>query len=53
MWGIKREKTYKGVYRNDLPAYYAILALIIDINVKNIKNDKILWEKHLLILGNV
>ena len=27
--------------------------LIIDINVKNIKNDKILWEKHSLILGNV
>ena len=28
-------------------------SLIIDINVKNIKNDKILWEKHSLILGNV
>lgn len=28
-------------------------SLIIDINVKNIKNDKILREKHLLILGNV
>ena len=27
--------------------------LIIDINVKNIKNDKNLREKHLLILGNV
>ena len=27
--------------------------LIIDINVKNIKNDKILREKHSLILGNV
>ena len=27
--------------------------LIIDINVKNIKNDKNLSEKHLLILGNV
>lgn len=26
---------------------------IIDINVKNIKNDKILREKHCLILGNV
>ena len=26
---------------------------IIDINAKNIKNDKILWEKHCLILGNV
>lgn len=24
-----------------------------EINVKNIKNDKILWEKHCLILGNV
>ena len=24
-----------------------------EINVKNIKNDKILREKHLLILGNV
>ena len=49
----KKGKTYKGVYRNGLPAYYAILALIININVKNIKNDKILWEKHCLILGNV
>ena len=49
----KRKKTYKGVYRNGLPAYYAILVLIIDINVKNIKNDKILREKHSLILGNV
>ena len=28
-------------------------SLIIDINAKNIKNDKILREKHLLILGNV
>ena len=28
-------------------------SLIIDINVKNIKNDKILREKHLLILENV
>ena len=28
-------------------------SLIIDINVKNIKNDKILREKHSLILGNV
>ena len=27
-------------------------SLIIDINVKNIKNDKILWEKHSLILGS-
>lgn len=27
--------------------------LIIDFNVKNIKNDKNLREKHLLILGNV
>ena len=27
--------------------------LIIDINVKNIKNDKNLREKHLLILGYV
>ncbi len=27
--------------------------LIIDINVKNIKNDKNLREKHLLILRNV
>ena len=26
-------------------------SLIIDINVKNIKNDKILWEKHSLILA--
>jgi hypothetical protein len=26
---------------------------LIDINVKNIKNDKILREKHLLILENV
>lgn len=24
-----------------------------EINVKNIKNNKILWEKHLLILENV
>ena len=28
-------------------------SLIIDINAKNVKTDKILWEKHLLILGNV
>jgi hypothetical protein len=28
-------------------------SLIIDINVKDIKNDKILREKHSLILGNV
>lgn len=27
--------------------------LSIDINAKNVKNDKILWEKHCLILGNV
>ena len=38
----KRKKTYKGVYRNGLPAYYAILVPSIEINVKNIKNDKIL-----------
>ena len=25
----------------------------IEINAKNVKTDKILWEKHLLILGNV
>ena len=53
MWGIKREKTYKGVYRNSLPVYYAILDLSIEINAKNVKNDKILKEKHCLILGNV
>ena len=28
-------------------------SLIIDINAKNVKTDKILWEKHSLILGNV
>lgn len=28
-------------------------SLIIDINAKNVKTDKILREKHLLILGNV
>lgn len=42
-----------GVYRNGLPAYYAILAPSIEINAKNVKTDKILWEKHSLILGNV
>ena len=49
----KRKKTYKGVYRNGLPAYYAILAPSIEINAKNVKTDKILREKHSLILGNV
>ena len=49
----KRKKLLKGVCGNGLPAYYAILDLSIEINVKNIKNDKILREKHCLILGNV
>ena len=28
-------------------------SLIIDINAKNVKTDKILWEKHSLIIGYV
>ena len=67
MWGIKREKTERKQKKwfctqvlhiqnepinepiNEPPSNRQTA----EINVKNIKNDKILREKHLLILGNV
>ena len=48
MWGIKREKTYKGVYRKVCQRIILSWSLSIDINAKNVKNDKILRELGLL-----
>ena len=60
---IKSEKLtpFGGIF-SIMEQFDALLAQTIDsslglrctdINAKNVKNDKILWEKHCLILGNV
>lgn len=49
------KKGVKSFCKLSLPRFTEIRpsSPIININAKNVKNDKILWEKHCLILGNV
>lgn len=50
-----RDKKRKKLIRayTEMVCQRIMLSWSLIINVKNIKNDKILWEKHCLILGNV
>ena len=49
----KKRKKLIRAYTERFASVLYYLGLSIDINAKNVKNDKILWEKHCLILGNV